>query len=70
MERLKYFTSISVPEGFYDSFAGFETVLQQEHRVDGTHERVTSSQDGYMTAEDKQKLEQVYQWIVELRNKK
>lgn len=34
-----------------------EEILQQEHGVDGRHQTVTISQDGFMTAADKKKLD-------------
>ena len=34
-----------------------EDILQQEHGVDGRHQTVTPSQDGFMTAADKKKLD-------------
>ena len=57
--NLKYFQSVSK-----DNLGeGIENVLQQEHGRDGQHPRATQSNDGFMTAEDKRKLDLLFDWV-------
>lgn len=57
--RLRYFTSISVPEDLEEVFQALEDILQSEHGVGGEHRIASQEQSGMMTAEDKKKLDSI-----------
>jgi hypothetical protein len=56
---LSYFRSVSVPKDLLDTFQQLESLLQNEHGVDGRHPLATSSEDGFMSARDKAKLDKL-----------
>ena len=60
MKRLRSFTSVQVPDELFEAFSALEDLLQQEHDSGGQHQRASSSQDGFMSAEDKRRLEEMW----------
>ena len=65
-KRLGYFTSVEVPKELIDAFKSLEDILQSQHGVDGKHPVVNNSQDGFMTANDKRKLDELISGTVNL----
>jgi hypothetical protein len=59
-ERLRYFNTVEVPEELVETFRNLEDILQTQHGIDGRHPLVSPSEDGFMTAEDKQRLEALW----------
>ena len=61
--NLRYFTSVSVPVEFKETFTQLEDILQTEHGSDGSHRIATAGQSGFVTPEHIQKLEEMWNWF-------
>lgn len=64
MPSLKYFQSVNVEDTkTHEAMSQLETILQSEHGIDGKHPLASGGQHGFMSAEDKQKLDAIWLWI-------
>lgn len=59
--RLSYFSSVEVPKELEDIFRSLEDILQVQHGTDGRHPLATPAQDGFLTADDKRKIDKLWE---------